>query len=344
MSDESKPYPYPYSQAAKLDPRITLPRPPIDPTLAPIIDAVLLPEHLDLDLLRSFPSDATAESILSAYPHLSHTEHRIPGPNATTIVLSVFAPKTATTPLSTLYYVHGGGLISGDRFSGVPSILDLVCDIPCVFVTIEYRLAPETPAPGAAEDVYTGLIWLSSNASTLNINPSEIVVLAVSGGAAPAAAACLMLRDRKTLAVPVKAQMLLSPMLDDRCDSGSDAQFEFGVPWNGVTNRGAWGHALGERRGGTEGVTVYQAPARASDLSHLPQAYIDVAECEVFRDPAVMYAMNMWRSGSTCELHVWPGGIHLFDAVDSPAVPVVGAAISAKRIWLRRMLAACIIE
>jgi hypothetical protein len=48
--------------------------------------------------------------------------------------------------------------------------------------------------------------------------------------------------------------------------------------------------------------------------------------------------LNMWRCGSSCELHVWPGGTHLFDAVDNPGVPVVGAAIAAKKGWLSRML------
>ena len=105
----------------------------------------------------------------------------------------------------------------------------------------------------------------------------------------------------------------------------------------GITNRAAWNHALAGRRG-TNTVTMYQAPSRATDLSNLPQAYIDAAECEVFRDPAVAYALDMWRCGSSCELHVWPGGTHLFDAVENPGVPVVGAAIAAKRSWLSRML------
>ncbi|KAF1358043.1 lipase [Lizonia empirigonia] len=307
MSNESKPYPYPYSQAAQLDSRITVPRPVIDPAIGPLIDTV--------------SDDAfvtNADKILEAEPFRTHTEHSI----------------TVRLPL---YLIHGGGMVSGDRFGEVPSVLALLEDIDCILVSVEYRLAPETRAPGPAEDCFTGLVWLSGNASSLGIDPAGIVVCGISGGAALAAAVCLMARDRTSPTVPIKAQMLLSPMLDDRCESVSDRQFEYGVPWNGVTNRSAWSHVLGDACG-TDKVTAYQAPSRAVNLSNLPPTYIDVAECEVFRDPAVTYAMNMWRSASTCELHVWPGAVHLFDAIDNPDVPLIGAAISAKRAWLKKVM------
>jgi acetyl esterase/lipase len=337
MASDPLAYQYPYSQAAQLDPRITIPRPPIDPGLAPIIDSVLLPEELDVSFLRSLDVGGSPEPILSANPHLTHAHHVVPSSSGHAIALSIFAPKTSANALPTLYYIHGGGMISGDRFSAVAQLVDLVQDIPCIIASVEYRLAPETPAPGGAEDCYEGLVWLSTNATSLGIDPAGIVVCGSSGGAPLAAAACLMARDSQVLTVPIKAQMLLSPMLDDRCNSVSDDQFEYGVPWNGVTNRAAWNHALAGQRG-TDAVTMYQSPSRATDLSNLPQAYIDAAECEVFRDPAVMYAMNLWRCGSSCELHVWPGGTHLFDAIENPQVPVVGAAIAAKRAWLKRML------
>ncbi|KPM40580.1 hypothetical protein AK830_g6015 [Neonectria ditissima] len=337
-------YPFPYSEAARLDSRIKLPRPVIDPTLAPIIDSFLLPEEVDLAFMRGLSSSEdqhfvyNAATILTSAPHLNHTQHSIPGPNNTTLILSIFSPKTPTSPaLPALYHIHGGGMISGDRFTAIPELLHLLHDIECIVISVEYRLAPETRAPGPAEDCYAGLVWTSHNASSLGIDPARILVWGVSGGAALAAATCLMARDRNTPSVPIMAQMLLSPMLDDRCDSLSDQQFEHGSPWCGVTNRAAWTHVLGEDRGGDR-VTPYQAPARAEDLSRLPPAYIDAAECDVFRDAAVSYATRMWRCGSTCELHVWPGAFHLFDGADNAAVPLIRAAVGAKRTWLGRIM------
>lgn len=337
MSSQSPLYPYPYSQAARLDPRITLPRPAIDAALAPLVDSALLPEELDVAFMRGFDLGVTLDTILESNPHLTHAQHAVPASQGHAIPLSIFSPVTRSGPLPVLLFVHGGGMISGDRFSAIPSLIDLVQDVPCAIASVEYRLAPETPAPGGAEDCYDAIVWISTHAASLEIDAYQIVVCGSSGGAPLAAAACLMARDRAHPGVPVKAQMLLSPMLDDRCNSVSDLQFEYGVPWNGITNRSAWNHALAGQRG-KENVSSYQSPSRATDLSNLPEAYIDAAECEVFRDPAVMYAMNMWRCGSSCELHIWPGGTHLFDAVENPEVPVVGAAIAAKRVWLKRMM------
>ncbi|RNJ57258.1 hypothetical protein D7B24_006296 [Verticillium nonalfalfae] len=346
----SKTYPFPYSQAAQLDDRIKGPRPIIDPTLASLVDLFLLPEELDLDLMRgttvsSEENEATAfvynaDTVVQSAPHLEHIEHHVLGPDGNDVILSIFRPKQPTSSnLPVVYHIHGGGMVAGDRFSAVTELLGLLKDVECAFASVEYRLAPETRAPGPAEDCHAGLVWLSQHATSLGLDAAGIVVLGVSGGAALAAAICLMARDRKSLATPVKAQMLLSPMLDDRCASVSDQQFEYGSPWSGVSNRMAWTHALGDDRA-TDRVTPYQAPSRAVDLANLPPTYIDAAECEVFRDPAVLYAMNMWRCGSTCELHIWPGAFHLFDGMDNPQVPLIHAAIVAKQTWLGRIMRA----
>lgn len=345
MAQESSTYPFPYSQAAQLDSRIKIPRPIIDPSLAPILDSCLLPEGIDLDFMRGTSAGGggeafvyNADTVLKSAPHLKHMEHSVPGPDGNRVILSTFMPKEPTSAaLPALYHIHGGGMIAGDRFTAVTELLGLLKDIECVVVSVEYRLAPETRAPGPAEDCYAGLVWVSENAASLGIDPAGIVVWGVSGGAALAAAICLMARDRKSPAIPIKAQMLLSPMLDDRCESVSDRQFEYGSPWCGISNRMAWAHVVGEDRG-TDKVTPYQAPSRAEDLTNLPPTYIDAAECEVFRDPAVLYAMNMWRCGSTCELHVWPGAFHLFDGMDNPDVPLIHAAIVAKQTWLERIM------
>ncbi|KAM0272549.1 hypothetical protein ACHAQH_008685 [Verticillium albo-atrum] len=345
MDQSSSTYPFPYSQAAELDERIKAPRPVIDPTLTSTIDYFLLPEELDLSLMRgtgaSDESEAfvyNAETVLKSAPQLKHAEHQVPGPDGNDVVLSVFTPKEPTsTALPALYHIHGGGMVAGGRFTAVTELLVLLKDIECAVVSVEYRLAPETRAPGPAEDCHAGLVWLSQHAARLGVDPAGIVVLGVSGGAALAAVICLMARDRKSLATPARAQMLLSPMLDDRCESVSDQQFEYGSPWCGVSNRMAWTHVLGDDRG-TDKVTPYQAPSRAVDLANLPPTYIDAAECEVFRDPAVLYAMNMWRCGSTCELHVWPGAFHMFDGMDNPQVPLIHTAIVAKQTWLGRIM------
>jgi acetyl esterase/lipase len=84
-------------------------------------------------------------------------------------------------------------------------------------------------------------------------------------------------------------------------------------------------------------VSPYAAPARASDLSNLPPAYIDVGSADTFRDEAVTYASRIWQAGGVAELHVWPGGYHAFDGV-VPHAAISKAAVAARKNWLRRLL------
>jgi acetyl esterase/lipase len=343
-------YPHPYSQAAKLDSRIKIPRPIYNPSLVPMLDSTSIPEEFDLNMMRGMASGEehcahgsfifNAETILKDKPHLVHTEYSANGPDNTTIPLSVFAPKqAASVPWPVLYHIHGGGMVSGDRFTGLTQVINLLEGIDCVVVSVEHRLAPETRAPGPAEDCYAGLVWVSQNASKLQIDPEAIVIFGVSGGGALAAATCLMARDRNALPFPIKAQMLYSPLLEDRLGASSAMQFEYGNPANTAWIRSIWDCILGDARG-SESVTPYQAPARETDLSNLPPTYIDAGECEVFRDPAVAYASTMWRCGSTCELHIWPGAFHGFDMLDDPNTLLIHMANQAKRNWFQRVLTA----
>src|SRR6185503_1745841 len=84
-----------------------------------------------------------------------------------------------------LLYTHGGGYISGStasswpKFSGLQKIAQ---DHDCVIVSVDYRLAPETPFPGALEDSYAALKWLHANARSLGVDPTRIAIMGESAG------------------------------------------------------------------------------------------------------------------------------------------------------------------
>jgi len=116
-----------------------------------------------------------------------------------------------------------------------------------------------------------------------------------------AAGAVLLARDRKGPAV--LAQCLLYPMIDDRNDSISVKQFWDEGTFTGAKNLEAWNHLIPNR--GEADVSIYVAPARATDLSGIPKTFIEVGSAEPFRDEDVAYAMKLWEHGNDCELHVW---------------------------------------
>ncbi|WP_053688044.1 alpha/beta hydrolase [Streptomyces sp. WM6372] len=81
----------------------------------------------------------------------------------------------------------------------------------------------------------------------------------------------------------------------------------------------------------------YAAPARATDLTGLPPAFIEVGSAEIYRDEDVAYANAVWRAGGQAELHVWPGACHGFDGL-APEAALTRAARETRTRRLHRLL------
>ena len=156
-----------------------------------------------------------------------------------------------------------------------------------------------------------------------------------SAGGGLAAAINLLAGDRG--GPRIKGQMLICPMIDDRAITPSSTELVGEGVWDAISDATGWSSLLGAAAGGP-GVSPYAAPARASDLSGLPPAFIEAGSVEVYRDEAVDYASRIWRAGGQAELHIWPGGCHGFDVV-VPDAPLSRAARAARVNWLRRVTA-----
>ncbi|TWV53939.1 alpha/beta hydrolase [Streptomyces misionensis] len=314
--------------------------PPFDPELAACLESLgdaAAPGFTlaDLDTLRRGAGAGAMLTDLTLGGAFEVTECAAPGPpGAPGITLAVCRPVSATGPLPVLYHVHGGGMVAGTGRAGVDVPLDWARELGAVVVSVEYRLAPEHPHPAPVEDVYAGLRWTAGHAREIGGDPERIVVAGASAGGGLAAAVTLLARDRR--GPRPMGQLLMSPMLDDRNDTVSSHQMTGVGLWDRTANETAWTALLGARRGGP-GVSPYAAPARATDLSGLPPAYLDAGSAETFRDETADYASRLWRAGGEAELHVWPGGFHGFDTL-APQAALSRAARAARLGWLRRLL------
>ncbi|USX52068.1 alpha/beta hydrolase [Lentzea sp. HUAS12] len=242
------------------------------------------------------------------------------------IELTVFRPK-GITPAGCVYWIHGGGMVMGDRFSQIDIPLQWLTELGVAVVTVEHRLAPEATGTTPVEDCYRGLLWAAGE-----LGIGTIVVAGISAGGGLAAGVTLMARD---LAGPrIAAQVLICPMLDHRNDSPSSRQYE-GVPgvWTREMNEFGWRSVLGD----ATDVSPYVSPALAEDLSGLPPTYVDTGTAEVFRDEDVAYAARLWAAGGDAELHTWAGGFHGFDAI-FPDAALSRRARRMRTEWLARKL------
>ncbi len=322
--------------------RVGLP-PPFDAELLPALDAMALAGRpaftvANIPLIRQAPPlvpPPTDEELRRGGAFEVATRH-VPGPaGAPDVPLLICRPAGVAAPAGCLYFIHGGGMIFGDsRSGGFLGMLDHAEQLRLAIVSVDYRLAPETPHPGPVEDCYAGLSWTVAHAAELGTDPARVIVGGVSAGGGLAAATALLARDRGGPA-PL-GQLLVCPMLDDRNETPSSWQMAGAGVWDRAANEVGWTALLGEARGGP-GVSPYAAPARAADLSGLPPAFIDVGSAETFRDEDVAYATRIWQAGGRAELHVWPGAFHGF-AGAAPQAALSRAAVAAQRDWLRRLL------
>jgi acetyl esterase/lipase len=316
---------------------MALARPDLDPELRALLADLPLTSELSPEVLaqlRQFPS-TPIDTLLDGRA-VDRRELTIPTPDGTRLPLSILSPAgiDRATAAPCVYWIHGGGMIMGDRFSQIDIPLDWLDLLGAVVISVDYRLAPEATGTTLVDDCYHGLLWAAEHADDLGIDPARIVVAGASAGGGLAAGVALMARDRGTPAIA--AEVLICPMLDHRNITTSSRQYSGGEGvWTREMNEFGWRSVLGDLA--DEDVPGYVSPAAADDLSGLPTTYIDAGSAEVFRDEAVDYATRIWAAGGQAELHIWAGGFHGFDAL-YPQVRISAAARRTRNDWLARVL------
>lgn len=240
---------------------------------------------------------------------IEEIERTIPGPDgAPEVPIRIYMPKDRLEAGPGFVNFHGGGFILGDLEIEHPRCLIMAAEGGAVSVGVDYRLAPENPFPAGVEDCYAALQWVAENAAELKIDPNKIAIGGGSAGGNLTAAVALMARDRG--GPNVAFQMLIYPVIDDRCETPSMIDGSGLYIWDYQNSLDMWNQYIGADR---SNVSPYAAPARAEDLSGLPPAYVMTCEHDPLRDEALNYAMRLMTSGVPVELHNYPGTVHGFD-------------------------------
>ena len=253
---------------------------------------------------------ASIAPLLPTVTGVSERDVFAPGPpGAPDVRLRIYAADGRPRPSAAVLWIHGGGLVMGTLDRSDFQCRALAARQNTLVVSVDYRLAPETPAPGAAEDCYSALLWLASAAEELGVDPARLVVVGGSAGGNLAAATALLARDRG--GPPLRAQVLHYPMLDDRNLAPSTHAVTYARTWHRAANLAGWSAYLGSSLGSDE-VSIYAAPGRAkvAQLRGLPPTFIDVGELDIFRDESISYAQSLLHADVTVELLVTPGAWH----------------------------------
>lgn len=224
---------------------------------------------------------------------------------ASGVGVRLFRPTGAPSgPGPALLWIHGGGYVIGEAAQD-----DVLCrrfadELGATVVSVDYRLAPEHPYPAPVEDCYDALKWLAALPS---VDPARVAIGGASAGGGLAACLALMARDRGE--IPLAAQLLVYPMIDDRTVHRTGLDNPGHRLWNQASNRFGWRAFLGNA---DPDVAV---PARRTDLAGLPQAWIGVGTLDLFHDEDLAYAEQLRDAGVACEVMVVQGAFHGFDGI-----------------------------
>lgn len=182
-------------------------------------------------------------------------------------------PPEVARPLPALLVLHGGGFVMGAADMTAPQIVHLCAELRAMVVAVDYRLAPEHPYPAALDDCAAGLAWLIGRT---DVDRDRVGVYGMSAGGGLAAALTLLVRDRGGPALCF--QLLDAPEVDGRLDTPSMHTFTDTTLWSRPDAELSWRHYLS-----ATDPDVYAAPARATDLTDLPPAYISINHEHDFR-------------------------------------------------------------
>ena len=211
-------------------------------------------------------------------------------------------------------YLHSGGWVAGSTAATQRSCRALARGLDATVVSLDYPLAPECPYPAALENTLAALRWLASGESGLPGDHGTVILAGESAGGNLAAAALLRLRDDGE-PLPVRAALLVVPVLDHDFSRPSYQRFDRG-DIDGRT--GMHWYAEQYVSGGAAAATdtPYVWPLRSDWLGGLPPTVLVQAQYDPLVDEQCEWAERVGADGGRVELMRYSGVGHGFFGLD----------------------------
>ena len=229
--------------------------------------------------------------------------------DGTEIPCFLIEPANENKDLPGVLMIHGGAFYLPVQTSALLLACEYARGLHARVFLPEYRLVPQYTAPVQLDDCMALWTELSDNAHAYGADPSRLLVMGDSAGAALAAGLCIRLRDEGRL-MP-RGQLLIYPALDDRPELYDSYLSCADACWSASATSNMWAAYL---NGVNETLLPWLVPARCTDLHALPPAYIEPQEIDVLCDEALAYAEALKASGVSVDLNLVPGSYHGFDS------------------------------
>lgn len=240
----------------------------------------------------------------------------LPGANGTQLEYRLYRPATIG-PHPIVVYFHGGGWVIGNHVSDEPMIRDVCVQSDAIFVSVNYRHAPEARFPAAADDGFAAVQWINDNAAELGGIAGKIAVAGWSAGANVAAVAAQLARDNN--GPRLSGQLLLTPVTDGTKAYPSMTENAENYMLTRSLMEWFWDHYADA----SDRAHPKASPLKATSLAGLPPTTIITAQFDPLRDEGNAYAHALATAGVDVQHIEARGHIHT-------SISMVGVILSGE--------------
>lgn len=224
------------------------------------------------------------------------------------IRMRIYRPEQERDRYPVVVFVHGGGWTFDSVETHDTAVRHLCRESGCMFLSVDYRMAPEHKFPEPLEDVYTAVQWTFDNIERLGGSRDRVAICGDSAGGNLAAAVCLLARERR--AFQLRYQYLIYPALQDGY-VGSQAYELYGKDYYLTRDAVIWTlHNYLEHDENRNNPYIF--PLCAKSLSHLPPAHIITARYDPLHDDGELYAKRLKEAGVRATYRDYPELMHGF--------------------------------
>jgi len=235
-------------------------------------------------------------------------------------------PGLPTGKLPLVVNAHGGGWVQGNLQQNDWLCSHVADRVGAVVVSVDYRLAPDHPAPAAVDDcwaVLQGLLQHGEHAPVCDVDPRRVAVMGDSAGGNIAALLAIAHRDAMraggdgTPPAPLRHQVLIYPAVDMTLASPSIAARPNAPVLPASSIHGF--RQLYLQGSGVADDDPRVSPLLATDHSDLAPALVMTTDLDPLEDDGVRYAEALRHAGVPVRYTCYADVPHGFMSLPGPA-------------------------